>query len=400
MLQFVFIREVFKELGTEDFAVFAAISGVLPWLQLLDFGTGQYIQNKFSAQNESEQAQEQLRSVFLVVFAIAPILLAMIAPLVMTIVTRPLDPNASKLAFVFIGVIYPGQIAYTILIRVLYARYKTNVANGLLVLSSVISIGFFSISSEFFPRDTLPIIAVTAPIFSSTVLLIAALSRAWQNFAFNFLFGFKLNFLKTLSVIKASFPFALNSLMGSLVLQTDYLIIPHTLENAEISLYAILMRIFGFALGIFSSGLIATAPYFATRHEKRIQWIFSLMAAGITGVFSIALVLILVPDQVLLLLAPGADFGLPTTTVLLLAAQQSLRVVSEVFATALIARGHVGIFIKFVPIQAALAIPLMWLLSRNFGINGLISATSISFLMTSCWILPMYYFRNEKNDAI
>ena len=80
--------------------------------------------------------------------------------------------------------------------------------------------------------------------------------------------------------------------------------------------------------------------------------------------------------------------NIQNTTIILFGLYFCIRVWSDTFSTLLLSINKVNIFYLYVPIQAGISFLLQYNLGLKIGINGIVLALIISFLLTAFWILP------------
>ncbi len=406
-LQFLALPLLVRSLGVDGYGVYAVTTSLLGWFMLADLGTGATLQNKISSCRASGRSPaNDIVSDGLGLLASLPAL-AGLAALGGFVLARVIwSPRqlawagdwlivVAALPFVVSAL---GSVAY----KILYAQQQGWRANLWQAIGSVLALAstYALFRAELAPRARLACMVLAyavPPAAVSTSLLLRALRRARAE-------GGRFDRAIFGRTVRRSAGFLGFGLLSLLTLQADYLILAVTVAPAEILKYNVISKVAGLAIVLFGAVLQAQWPGCAEA-AARNDWraiggrLAGLLRIGTAMMLAFGVLYTLFQPTIMALISPKQPAGLERGVVLLYTLYLLARVWTDSHSMLLQSMGRLRIFILFVPVQAACSLLLQMVLSRAFGVAGLVGGLLASFLLTACWILPLHLRTVRRQSA-
>jgi O-antigen/teichoic acid export membrane protein len=398
-VQLLSIRILLSSLGTEKYAVFVLLTGLIGWYTLIDIGIGTSLQNAISGRRArnlryADYVQAALlSSMVLLVFGIA--LLYLTSPYLgpWFLSQFPLLTNNEKNWYFFsVGVIFLSATVGGIVYKIWYAEHRGYLSNILPAAAGLIGLVGILVAGQSQEEDRLYMSLV---VFNAPTAILALIVLGRKSWLVR-----KERRRVAIPVVKAlvnrGIKFWLFTLMASVLLQADYLILSQYASSADIVRYNLVTRIFGFMQSFYAAILLALWPAWSelgARKEYR-QIAGSLHRHLGLGVALIAVgtaLFLLVRESILQLLGANT-VALTSGTIAFFAVYYVIRIWTDSYAVVFMSTGNLDIFFKYVPIQIFVGVPLEILLAREFGLAGLVAGLIMSFLITGAWLLPWKFY--------
>jgi O-antigen/teichoic acid export membrane protein len=409
LVQLASIRVLVGGLGLEQYAVFALLTGLMGWFLLADMGIGLSLQNYISGRRAKAEAYDDY---VVASFAIAAILLVLTitalyfsSPYIAPIYLKQFQllGNLEKTRLFFItGALFIGAALGGISYKIWYAEQKGYLANILPAIASLAGYaGIVAVNSSALPDKLLfSLVVFLAP---SAILplsvIVAQISRHLR-------LGFKQTHIGTATkIFKRAINFWLLSLLASLSLQIDYLVISQFLKPADIVIYNLSTRIMWFFFWIYVSALTALWPLFSEAIAQG-EWTLvrgltrKYLGIGLGFTLACSLLLVWLMPKIINILAPHEVIVVPVMFILLLGVYQLLRVWTDTFAMILQSMNDLKPLWIAGSIQALLSVVSQWYLTQVLGLYGIILGNTLAFALTSFWLLPLavnIHYKNHKN---
>ena len=393
---FYLIRLVVGSLGEETYTGWILLLNFCGWIGLLDFGIGSALQY-YVAQNRADPNAAQRIAAGVValsagIFILAVPLLYFLGPLFIKV----LDPlhGVSDLQKYTALLVCAGLTLLTALganaQKLLYGNGKGFWANLLSCGTQVAGVAGVGLVCFIKPANPLFWISVGygLPAVALWWTLFIACSKVkgmadWRN-----LLEFKGFFGKSLGF----WGFAV---LSAFVLKVDYLILSQVSNTSEIFEYNIISRIYGLALFVYTAVLAAMQPELTAENKAdKLAALFSaLMKQTLLGVLLVVAVcggLLLYPQYILALIAPGHPGSMSIALTLLVGMYHVLRVWTDTYAMVLLAKGNLKYLWMWVPVQAIIGVALQLTLGRQYGAAGVVIGLIGSYLLTVAVFLPIH----------
>ena len=401
LVQLISVRLLLANLGIEEYAVFALLTGLQGWFLLADLGIG------FSTQNHLSEARSRAES-SMGILAAARLLAVMLLFLTigMLYFTSPLLSGAFLQSFPFLSPQRRADLFFmagalsisfgisSIVYKVWYSEHRGYLSNSLPTAAALIGLLGIWLAGSGPPQNRLELnlvafLAPTAliPLGVLAVQLLRTARTGWHLEA--------INRALVLKIARRAGGFWTFAVLSALTLQVDYIVLARFLDAPAIAVYALATKIFGLVFFVYNALLLALWPVFAEQIASH-RWAevkTHLRAYLLTGmlymVVATVALLWLMPIAIVLL-APNQGLRISATLILLLGAYQVIRVWTDTFAMVLQSMSKLEALWIFVPVQAALSVALQWTLAPELGLYGVVIGLAASFLLTVSWGLPVF----------
>lgn len=406
-VQFASIRVLMGGLGIEQYAIFALLAALMGWFMLADMGIGISLQNHISRQRSKSEPYDDC---VIVAVAAATVLLLLtilalyyFSPYFAPIYLKQFHQidDAEKIRLFFIsGALFIGAALGGVSYRIWYAEQKGYFANILPAVGSLLGYVGIVVVNAGDAADKL-LLSLTAFLLPSAALPLGALVIQVVKHirgVIKFTPGI------TSRILKHAVNFWFLTLITSLSLQIDYLVISQFLKPEDIVIYNLSTRISWFILFMYVSALTALWPVFSEAIALGDWFLVKVLTKkylgiglGFTLASSISLVW-LMPIAVKIL-APNEIIIIPVMFILLLGIYQLVRVWTDTFTMILQSMSDLKPLWIIGPSQAILSVALQWYLAQALGLYGIILGNIVSFALTSAWFLPRAVFMHYKTHA-
>lgn len=398
--QLVTIPILARSLGNESYSLYVVLINLVAWYALADLGSGYSLQNGISrSRANSTPYADDIVSTVRNISLLLPVLLvvvAMLAPAITHLIWNPppQQPVSVSHLVAVAGVIFSitalGNIGY----RVLYADQQGWLANILQGLASFLSLALVTAGTtlDLIDTDKLLLAALMAnSIPQASVALTAlviVLRRAIRA-------GGRLQDGFFIQNIRTSVGFLSFGILSLLTLQVDYFVLTRTVEPAQIVQYNVISKTLGISLVLFQAVLQAHWPH-AAEAASQGDWqsvnarLSKLLRQGASLVLICAFGYAILERPLMRIISPQTPAALGPVAVSLYALYLLMRIWSDTHAMVLQSIGRMRIFLVYVPVQAALSLGLQVAGARAWGVSGLIAGLTLSFVLSSAWVLPVY----------
>lgn len=402
--QLIIIRLIVKDLGAEQYAIFAVLYAMATWFQLADFGIGASVQNFISERRTKRQVyggliQLSVLSAFLILLLECSLAFAGSSWAGSWLLRQfALVHSEQQLLFLLVGTLAltagVGQVAY----KIWFGEHKGYLSNLVPAVSQVIGtvLAYFTISRHLQPPIEW---AIGAYLLPAAISAIAALGYLLYRAR-----GPRIEFGASTPLFVRASGFGPLAIGSVLALQVDLVAVSQFLPPHEIATYAVVAKMFAFIFNVYLSALAAIWPVCA-EYVQREEWkrIWRLLARyGLLGgciIASFTLALGWKTRVILNILAPNADLNASRVLVFLFGAYYLLRVWTDSFTTVVMSMSDLRTLWATVPLQAGLAVALQWYLVPRYHLDGAVAGSMLSFLMTIAWVYPRSVFRRARRKG-
>ena len=387
-------------LGKERYGMWAAISALLTWAVLADFGVARGLQNHLSeayGKNDPQAASEYMSTAFYtllfislglgVVFGVG--LFAVPWHRVLNVddpkLVAELRPTLAAVVFIFLAG-FPLNV-----VGQAYAAYqRAHVANLFSIGGSVVSLGLLVIVIKL--KLGLPWLILATGGFgvSMTVVNLAYIAHdmpwLWPRYAH----ASKAT-LRTL--MKISGPMLLIQLGGMLISEVQILIIAQTLGVSLVADYTIFLRVFSVPVLIVAM-IEAPSPAMYRESYARgdVDWCttaFRRLQRIKLGLSTLGLLVLLLLGDLAARLLSGATvrFGLEVW-----AAAGAMLIVGNWnggYTHLFMSVDRLWTLVVTMALNAFVTFPLTYYFAKSYGIFGVITATTAFSLFITAWLMPV-----------
>ena len=396
LIQVFTIRILMDYLGSEVYAGYAVLTSLVAWFSLFDFGLGATTQNFISEYKaRGLDAKVVLNSVLylvLILFSVGIIFVAIISVPLQSFLFSNLGSLAAQPKFILgiAGFLYIVSSLTGIAYRVYYAQEKGYLSNIYPALASIVSLLLLFLVG-FSPAKKTLLLMILITILPNAIFGFYAFYDVFIKQVFH-KFCIDKQILK--AIFSRSYRFAGLSFASAIILQLDYIVMSRLVLPEDITVYNLISKVYFLIFFIYSSLLMALWPNCAELFEKKdVKKVFTLikknMLFGFFIVLSGTLFFSLTNEIIATVLTGGEIHHLPKITIAIFGFYYCVRVWSDTFAMLLQSINKLKIFWIYSPIMAIISILGQYFLGRSYGINGIVVGITISFLLTSVWIVPL-----------
>ena len=406
LVQLASIRVFMEALGIEQYAMFALLMGLLHWYMLSDIGLGISTQNRIS----ECRARELSYDGFVVAAGVIAVALLFLSILALYFASPYLAPRFLKAfsnvsdqhkvrEFFLTGALFIGAGIGNISYKIWYAEQRGYLAHVFPAAASLLGLLGIIILNRSGDGNNIyaSLLLFNAP---SALLPLASLLIQITRRARSFKIIDRSLIKDTLS---RAVKFWVTAIIGTIVLQADYIVISQMLSPQQIVTYVLSTKIFGFVMFFFTSILWALWPNFAESvsrgdwdgvQKSRVRCI----KMGMLFVGGSTLALVYAMPYISEAMAPGQSIHISIQLTLLLGAYQLIRVWSEVYSVILQSMNVLWPLWLFVPIQAVICVSLQYKLAPIYGVHGIVLGLIGSFVLTVIWGLPLAMNRHFEKS--
>jgi O-antigen/teichoic acid export membrane protein len=397
LIGIISVRTLLLYLGEERYAVYAIVYSLSGWFALCDFGIAAALQNFISecrARNESYQkyirAALQIALILIFCFAAVMFLISPFAQEKLLSKFTNISEVKNTNILLIVGYILILSAFTNIAYRAYYAFQKGYVSNILPAIASIIAMCLIVLCNAYFPiRENI----LTALLIFTLPQLCAAFILSAKIFGSEIKNIFKVNRVIVKELIIRALKFGGSSIMGALTIQMDYIIMSQTLNSIDIATYNILNKFFSLFLFIHAAILSAAWPVFNELFNSGKlsiikNMVFKYILFGFCIIISGTILMYLFADNIIMFLAPNTPIYACTYLFFLFGIYYLLRIWSDTFALFLQSINILQIIWIVSPIQAVISCLAQYWFSLKYGIGGILTGLILSFLFSSCLILP------------
>ena len=398
------VRVLTQSLGTEQYAAYAILGGMIGWFSLTDMGLGSSLQNfiserrgKGESYNEYVTTTALLGGVCLLFFVAA---LALSSDELGTAVLRKFDffsRDLKRKYFLVMGLLSIGSAIGGISYRIWFAEQKGYLANLTPALASLVSfILVVGVSRTGKSHSLLWMLSAglgTSAVLPMLIFIVQVVRKKAVAFA--------LDWALIRPLFIRGMKFWLSGVLAACVLQIDYLVISQYLAPKDIVVYNLSSKIFLLIFFVYTALLGALWPVFAEATAANdwnglLRHVRKTIAMGVVPVLVGTAIFALFRDRIIALLSPKEVVEIPYDLLALFGFYYLLRVWSDVFGVVLKSMSYMRPFVIYIPFQAAINILVQVVITREIGVRGVLVGLIASYLLTAVWIAPWFVFRRKR----
>lgn len=398
ILQIYIINLLTTFLNIDNYAMYTLLAALLGWLALSDFGLNISLQNYISeCRSKNINYKNYIQTATFLIIVAFVCLSILIYPLSYFIAPMYLEQfSISKDEKVFLVYItcmmFLTTVISSIIYKIFYALHKGYISNIAPAIGTIITFIFLYMiiaSKEHFEQYSLlySLIVSFSPQFIIPLILIII-------FLFKQKIYPKFNYQIAINLIKRASRFWGFAIMGSFVLQIDYIIASKYLLPNDIVLYNTLSKIYLFILVIYGSLLSALWPVITEHLSKNEHgyiknYLKTYIPAGFILVVIFSIFIYFFSSNIFSFLVKNTILHANILIIVLFASYYLVRVWTDTFATILQSASILKPLWKIVPFQAFISIISQIVLASKFGIYGILLGLLLSYLLTVSWYLPI-----------
>lgn len=398
-LQIYIIRLLTTILDINTYAIFTLLIVLAGWIILSDFGISLSLQNFISEMkaknNEYKKYIENALFLGIVIFVFFTIILYPLSFILGPeyLINYNIEYSDKVNLFYLSIFIMLITTVSSIIYKVYFALHKGYISNILPAIGTVIS---FLLLYIFIERNTFTDLDIASLYYT---ILIFLLPQALLPLILLVFFCVKNNFkpsydkIITNQILKRSFQFWIFAFLSVLILQFDYMVASQYLNSQDIVLYNTLSKLYVLCFFIYNSILMALWPVISEHLHKHeweqvFKYIKMYIPLGFLFVIGFTVLLYFLNLYILNILIKNATFSIHWSILVSFSIYFCIRVWSDTYSMILQSINILKPFWIIVPIQAILSISLQIVLTKIYGMNGLLYGLILSFFFTTVWYLP------------
>lgn len=410
-VQIVCIRFIISSLGESGYATYALLSALVTWTALFDFGVGNAVQNAISEQRAAGKSYKNeivsAGAFYILSLVLFSILFIPLSSFVAPIYLKAGIDQAHKIYIFYIAVLVFLMSSFgSLIFKIWFAEQKGWCANLVISASSIIGLLCVFVIDVMGVRNKIDLVII---VFFGPLAVLSSFFLLTRIIKEYFIVRLSAkNIINNLHFIfKRSLKFWGFAIIGTLVLQSDYLIISQKLSDKDIVVYVIMMKIFGFILFLYTAILQALWPVCVEFRVKK-SWVElqsvvkKYLFFGFILTLTASLSFYLLRYQTLKIVSKSISPDISWIVFLLFAVYIMIRIWCDTFAMLLQSMNVLLPLWVLVPIQCVVSLSLQWYLSGIYGIEGVLSGLILSFVFTVFMFLPIIYnikIRNLRNEC-
>lgn len=390
-------RLLLSMLDVPEYAVYAIVVSLGPWVNLLNLGVPNTAQNTISElrSNRSDYESLKLSVVNAAVYGATACAL-LVWPLGMILKHSVLNTydqvSISGIALMCFGLCLNslGLIATQVLFA-LHRNFWPNVMPGVQALAATAIILQLKQSGLNGFEWAAMAFAMSSALSFVIMAWIAGAKPARG-----------INFRQLLEVLRRSGPFVLLGLLAAATLSVDYIVIAKILAGGqEVVEYSLAGKVFAVLLSVHAV-LLSTSwtglsdAHFKGEHRVLRKRVVSLLSVGFAVVVLPSALIFLWKNEIFALITGSNQFHVSTALLAAWLTYLIVRVWCDTFAVAHMSAGRLGLLNAYIPVQAIISIGAQIFLGQQFGATGVMVGMTISFILTAAWILPLKFVQHTK----
>jgi len=393
--QIMMIALLTQILGVEEYTAYILITGLLGWYMLADLGVGISLQNTISELKAKHTDFNNhivlAQIILLVLFGFFCLAMYGVSDIIASYFLENLTINESKNhAFFWATIMMIATAIFSGSYKIWYAEGKGHWANIIPAIASLVSLAAFYVIQQAGPQNSPLFWTLTAYLLPLAALPMFFFIRQLSN-GVHFL-AWDMQIAKFL--IKRGSHFFIFGLLGTIVLQIDYLVMSQSCSSQEIISYSTLTKVFGLSFFVYNALLLALWPVIAEKIARQ-EWediigiIKKYLPIGMVFITSFTIFLIFAMPYILPFLIKNIHIVIAPSLILLFGFYYLLRVWTDTFAMVLQSMSDLKPFWFIVLPQALISVVAQLYLAKAHGVYGIVLGLCLSFILTTVWYLPV-----------
>ncbi|WP_432467991.1 hypothetical protein [Agarivorans sp. Z349TD_8] len=387
------IPYIIENVGVEGYSSIALIQALLPWLLLLDMGSGNYLKNILTIRRRSFLLKKIVVSVSFFLF-ILMLLFFLILCFSWGVVDKIYLSGDGGYVFFYPFLLLSLVALLELYTKFLYSFFKSSVANLTNILSLIVVFLLVTQSKSTNPADYL--LMMLLPVLFSKLFLMFYFFVELDVGSSCFKLPVRRYVRLACLSLKKSNGFWILAIMGTFIVSTDVFIASQLLGAREIAVYLIVLRLYLTGYTVISSFIHIYWPKITiiiTERQKGdfyrlISKVFVFFSIGIVGSTTLLDFSIFHFDDINIMQElKGSDIDI-TNLLFGFALLFIVRLWVDLFSTAMQSVGDTRLIIKLLPLQLVCSLVFQVLLAKLFGAVGLVLGLAFSYLLIMAYPLP------------
>lgn len=396
LLAFVNTRLLIDCMGTEGYAAYSIIISLTPWLTLMNLGVPITIQNSISRSRGKNRDYTEIRDQsfgagLIIVLALTPlsILMGWLTHRYL-LINYPFVTNGTvTVIFWLIFIMGISQL----LTQVMYAEHEALWPNLYPVFAPVWT-AIILVAFKYFEFNDFNILL----LFVGLSNILMPIHAAWR---LKLISRCRFSYQSLKNIIASSKDQLVFSILASITLSVDYIVMSRILDAQSIVTYNLASRLYLTLVTLHTVSIVtnwtpvadlihSSQKKEARKHVEKIV-VQGLVIGGVGG-FIIFIGMNFLVD----ILSGGKVDHIPLQLSFTFWMYSILRICTDTYAMAVQGAGYVTKLNKFIPIQALISLLFQIILGVKFGATGIVCGLILSFVLTASWFIPRTFYKIVK----
>ena len=392
MIGLILIPMTINYVSAVQYGIWLTISSIIGWLNFFDVGLGNGLRNKLThslARNEIENAKTYISTTYasLAVIALSVFVLFSIANqyISWTSLLNVKSENEYTLRLVMWVAVgcFCSQFVIQLINTVLTATHRA--ANASLIsflgqLSTLAAIYYCTLNIKG-NLNILVTIVASVPVIILIISSYLLYNKKLKNFCPNYK---SINFKYAKELLTTGSKFFYIQLGALVLFQTNYIIISQVLGPEQVSVFSICYKLFSVTIMIFT---IIMTPLWSSFTDAYVKEDYRWLKNSIQKMRKLFIFFVLITAGILLL-SPyifkywiGEQIKIPFSLSAIMAVYAIAYIWQMLHVFLLNGIGKIHLQLILITISALINIPLTIVLGKKFGLEGIVSANTILFII-------------------
>lgn len=390
-------RLLLSIMAVPDYAAYAIVISLGPWVNLLNLGLPNTVQNEIAERRARSEDFGALHQTVVNATVLGALVLCVFSwplgeVLRYTVLSGYDGLSVTSIALMCVGLSLNGlgMVADQVLFA-LHRSFWPNVMPGIQALTTTLLLQAFRATDlTGFDWAALSFVLPAALSF----VLMSRVARARP------LHGVDLTLL--LEMLRRSRSFLLLAILTAATVSVDYVVMARMLTGPQVVEYSLAGKIFAVPLSVHS---VLMATSWTGLSDAHYQGNYILVRRRIKRLLIVGIVVVLVPSAVILMfkelifgiITGQKNFAISNSLLGAWVLYLVLRIWCDTFAMAHLSAGRQTLLNGYIPFQAGISICAQIFFGHHFGAVGVMLGLCASFVLTAAWILPMRFFQQTRS---
>jgi O-antigen/teichoic acid export membrane protein len=378
-------------LGVDDYATYASVVSLSPWVALINIGLPNAIQGLIGEARATNVDARKLKSTAI---ALGMILLLLSIPGALGfswVLKEFIFSNVTKVEqkTIFFMLVLVGMVAVSqVFIQIQLSEHRKLWSNLVPGVTAALQFGLLEtlvhLNVEGFYDLGPASLLANIGIFAISLINCQMLPR--------------LDIGIVNKILRRCRGYLIFAALSSATLSIDYMVLTKVASGNEISTYNIIGKVFAVVLTVHSVILTnswsSMCEYFHSGSGALAKKLMNnIVTSGLVLGLLVSVGIAIFSGLIAEFLSDQRISELPIAMVLIWAVYICIRIWSDSFAMGLMSCNAMKELNSYLPLQAIMSVIFQIVFGKYFGAYGVIIGVLLSFLSTAAWLLPLMFFR-------
>jgi len=381
----------------DGYALFAVLLSLGGWINLFNLGIPSSIQNIIAHRKVNGKNIKIITSSVLGIIALLFIMLLPIFYLIAILLSKYILNDymdiigVNTVFFILLSFLFFAfsQIFY----KILYATDRSIFPNIYPLVISVINLLMLFIL-KLYNVDSINTILIC--FFSSNILIFSVSYLQSLGFCLpNF------NYRIAKVMLFRSRKFFLFSLLATLALGFDYIIMAQILDSLEITKYNLTMKVFSLVLFMYTTVLAtswstSSESYYKQKFHKILEILYKNIKIGMLLLIFVTIFVLSFKNEIFNLISGKENLIISYNLLLVAFVYIAIRIWTDTFSMILSSINKIDINIYILPIQIIIGVMGQYYFGTLYGTVGIFIGLILGYLLSVSIVLPIYLYKELK----